>query len=45
MNEQFGRKMNQDIDESRKLFWKVLNMVNGGKVVSCNRIKEGTGRR
>ena len=40
VNDQFGRKMNQDIDENRKLFWK----VKVGKVESCNRISDGSGR-
>ena len=32
--------MNQDVDESRKLFWKMIK-VNGGKGESCSRIKDG----
>ena len=41
VNEQFGRKMNQDVDGSKKLFWKE---VNEGKLESCSRIKDGNGR-
>ena len=33
--------MNKDVDGNRKLFWK---KVNGGKVESCSRIKNGSGR-
>ena len=29
---QFGRKMNQDVDGNRKLFWEEVNKVNGGKM-------------
>ena len=29
VNEQFGRKMNQDVDGSRKLFWRDVSKVNG----------------
>ena len=28
-NEQFGRKINQDLDENRKLFWKDVSKVKG----------------
>ena len=31
-NGHFGRKMNQDVDEDKKLFWKKLSKVNRGKV-------------
>ena len=34
-NEQFGRKVNQDMSRNRKLFW---------KEESCSRIKNGAGR-
>ena len=44
VNEQFGRKMNQEVDGNRKLFWKEVSKVNGGKVESCSRIKNGDGR-
>ena len=29
---EFGRKMNQDVNGNRKLFWKEVCKVNGGKV-------------
>ena len=29
-NEQFGRKMNEDVNGNRKLFWKEVSNVNGG---------------
>ena len=29
-NEQFRRKMNQDIGGNRKLFWKEVSKANGG---------------
>ena len=32
VNEQFGRKMNQDGNGNRKLFWKEASKVNEGKV-------------
>ena len=35
-NEQFGRKMNEDMNGNRKLFWKVVSNVKGGKVKSCS---------
>ena len=44
VNEQFGWKMNQDVDGNRKLFWKEVWKVNGGKVKSCSRIKDGNWR-
>ena len=42
--EQFGRKMNQDMNGNRKLFWKEVSKPNEGKVESCSRIKNGNGR-
>ena len=36
--------MNQDVDENRKLFWKKVCNVNGVKVESCCRIKDGNER-
>ena len=39
----FG-KMNQDVNENRKLFWKEVSNVKGGKVESCSRKKDGNGR-
>ena len=34
VNEQFGRKMN--VNGNRKLFWKEVSKVKGGKVESCS---------
>ena len=34
VNEQFERKMNQDVNGNRKLFWKEVSNVNGRKVES-----------
>ena len=42
--EQFGRKMNQDVNGKSKLFWKDVCKVNGGKVESCSRIKDGNSK-
>ena len=44
VNEQFGRKMNQDVNGNRKRFWKEVSKVNKGKVESCSRLKDGNGR-
>ena len=44
VQEQFGRKMNQDVNGNRKLFWKEVSKANGGKVENSNRIKDGNGR-
>ena len=44
VNEQFGRKMNEDVNGSRILFWKEVSNAKGGKVKSCSRIKDGNGR-
>ena len=44
MNEPFGKKIGQDVDRNRKQFWKEVCKVNGGKLESCNRIKDGNGR-
>ena len=41
VNEQFGRKMNQDIGKNRKLFRKEMGKVNEGKVENSSRIKAG----
>ena len=30
--EQFGRKIHQDVNGNRKLFWKEVSKANGGKV-------------
>ena len=39
VNEQLGRNMNQDVNGSKKLFWKEVS-----KVKSCSRIEDGNGR-
>ena len=44
MNEQLGRKMNQDVNRNRKMFWKDLSKVNGSNVEICSRIKDGNWR-
>ena len=41
VNEQFGRKMNEDANRNRKLFCKEVSNVKRGKVESCSRIKGG----
>ena len=42
-NKQFGRKTNEDVTGNRKLFWKEVSNVKGGKVKSCSRKKDGNG--
>ena len=44
IQEHFGRKVNQDVNGKRKLFWKKVSKANGGKVENSNRIKDGNGR-
>ena len=44
VNEQFCRKMNQDVNVHRKLFWKEVSKLNGGEVECCSRVKDGNGR-
>ena len=44
VNEQFVRKINEDVNEYRKLFWKVVSNVKIGKMESCSRIKDANGR-
>ena len=43
-NEQFGRKMKEDVNGNRKLFWKVVSKAEGGRVERCRRIKDGNRR-
>ena len=31
LNEQFGRKMNEDVNGNMKLFWKEVSNAKGGK--------------
>ena len=40
VNDQFGRKLNQDIDGNKKLFRNEVRKVNGGNVKCCSRIKD-----
>ena len=44
IQEQFGRKMNQDVNGNRKLFWKEVSKMNVGKVENSNRSKDRNGR-
>ena len=44
VNEQLGRKMNEDVNGNRKSFWKEVSNAKGGKVESCSRRKDGNGR-
>ena len=44
VNEQFGRKINEDVNRNRKLFWKEVSNAKGGKVETCSRVKDGNGR-
>ena len=44
VNKQFGRKMNQGVNGNKKLFWKGVSKVNGKKLESWSRIKDGKGR-
>ena len=38
VHEQFGMKINQNVNGNRTLFWKEVSKANGGKVESCSRI-------
>ena len=38
LNELFERKVNEDMNRNRKLFWKEVSNAKGGKVESCSRI-------
>ena len=50
LSEQIGDKRtvwkedNQDVDGNKKLFWKDVSNVNGGKVESSNSILDSNGR-
>ena len=44
VNEQFGRKINKDMNGNKRLFWKEVINAKGGKVESCSSIKDGNGR-
>ena len=41
VNRQFGRKINEDLNENKKLFWNEVSNAKGGKVESCSSIKDG----
>ena len=41
LNEQFGRKVNEDVNGNMKLFWKEVINAKGGKVESCSRATDG----
>ena len=43
VNKQFRRKMNQNADGNRNLFWKEMSKVKSGKVERCIRIEDGNG--
>ena len=44
VNEPFGRKVIEDVNRNRKLFWKEVSNAKEGKMESCSRIKDGNGR-
>ena len=44
VSEKFGRKMNEDMNGNRKLFWKKVSNAKGGKVESCSRVRDGNRR-
>ena len=44
VNEQFRRKMNEDVNGNRKLFWKEVSNAKEGKVEICSRIRDANGR-
>ena len=44
LNEQCGRKMHEDVNRNRNLFWKEVSNAKGGKVEICSRINDGNGR-
>ena len=44
VNEQFGRKMDGDVNGNRELFWKEVSNVKGGKAEGCSRVKDRNGR-
>ena len=41
VNEEFGKKLNQNVNGNRKSFWKESSNAKGGKVEGCSRIKDG----
>ena len=44
VNGPFEKKMKEDVNGNRQLFWNEVNNAKGGKVESCNRIKNGNKR-
>ena len=44
VNEQFGRKMNEDVNGNRKPLWKEVSNAKGRKVESCSRTKDESRR-
>ena len=36
--------MTQDVNGNKKLFWKEVSKLNGGKLENSNKIKDGNGR-
>ena len=40
VNEEFVRKMKEDVNGNKELFWKEVSNVKGEKVESCSRIKD-----
>ena len=44
VNEQFGRKINEEVNGNRKSFWKEVSNGKEGMVESCSRIKDGNRR-
>ena len=44
VNEQFRRKINENVKGNRTLFWKEVSNTKGGKVESCSRVNSGNGR-
>ena len=41
VQEQFGRKMNQEVNGNKKCFWIEVCKTSGGKVENYSRIKNG----
>ena len=41
--EQIGKTINEDVNGNRKLFWKEVSNVKGGKVENCSKIKDMNG--
>ena len=44
VNEQFGRKINENVNRNRKLYWKEASNAKGGKMESCRRVNDENGR-